>query len=104
MMENDGRGQAFPFITWKSPDGMMGTVPHMGLSKREYFAAHAPEYSGGHWPFGEPRPSYPDSGGAEVWREFYHQEALWRLRRDVAWRYAYADAMVAAAAEYKGEK
>jgi len=40
MGERDG-GAAFPFVEWKSPDGVAFSTGHFGLSIRDYFAAAA---------------------------------------------------------------
>lgn len=37
---NDG-GPAFPFITWRSPDGMIGVRASDGMSLRDWFAGLA---------------------------------------------------------------
>ena len=37
---NDG-GQAFPFVGWKSPDGMYAMDVQRGMTLRDYFAGQA---------------------------------------------------------------
>lgn len=37
---NDG-GPAFPFISWRSPDGMIGMNATEGMSLRDHFAGQA---------------------------------------------------------------
>jgi vacuolar-type H+-ATPase subunit C/Vma6 len=37
----DDGGQAFPFVEWRSPDGMVSVTKEPGMTLRDYFAAQA---------------------------------------------------------------
>lgn len=41
MSEFTDGGRAFPFVQWRSPDGMMAISTSDGMSLRDYFAAKA---------------------------------------------------------------
>lgn len=38
MSKTDNGGPAFPFIAWRSPDGMVGMEQSGGMSLRDWFA------------------------------------------------------------------
>ncbi len=46
-MAIDNGGSAFPFVAWRSPDGMVGMGRQDGMTLRDYFAAHSLKWATG---------------------------------------------------------
>lgn len=111
---SDG-GPAFPGYEQDDNRNLCAT---RGMSLRDYFASNAPpspeEWMSWdlrpdsppivpmptgfqHLPEGEYRVAVEDTMAKqrEINREYANKLAAWRLAREVAWRYAYADAMIA---------
>lgn len=110
------KGQpAFPIVAGN-------TVEALGMTQRQYYAAHAPEVP--EWFKYKSHPHDPGEGmyvlsqherslpgGMAKERELQQQRAkkheavvmAWRIERIAAWRFAYADALIEALAHPTGD-
>ena len=100
-MSKETGGPAFPFQHVKKRNGMGGICDwknHLGMTLRDYFAAHAPAEP---QPWFEPvTPPRPEAIGPVVdgWPANYQAIEFWekeyRKQRYIQWPYAWADAQI----------